>query len=220
MLRPSHVVAAALALVAAACNDTDTNFVNTTAKVRLVNDSDTPLSVAFAGVVDSANSRLVFGQSTACVLVDLSIAEVAPLTVTSAVTGTSITSTPTFTVGANLTIVAFGDETGKVQLTALDNRFVPAPSDAGLRSFNGAPGVGSLSMRRDGATLTSAIAFGSASNFVNVPTDAADITFSNGASVVLDAGLIAFPLGQNSTVLVGPPATGTTPLRSFTVQGC
>ena len=36
----------------------------------------------------------------------------------------------------------------------------------------------------------------------------------------LDAGRLAFPVGQNSTVMVGPPAAGTDPLRFFTVQAC
>jgi hypothetical protein len=31
---------------------------------------------------------------------------------------------------------------------------------------------------------------------------------------------MAFPLGQNSTVVIGPPAPETVPLRFFTVQGC
>jgi hypothetical protein len=31
---------------------------------------------------------------------------------------------------------------------------------------------------------------------------------------------MAFPLGQNPTVVIGPPAPETVPLRFFTVQGC
>jgi len=73
-----------------------------------------------------------------------------------------------------------------------------------------------------GVVFASALpGFGSASRFVNVPIDSASITFSNQTSFVLDAGRMAFPLGQNSTVVVGPAAPGATvPLRFFTVQGC
>jgi len=220
MFRPSHVVVCALALTATACNDTVGNFVSSSATIRLVNDTDTPLALAVAGVVDSANTRLVFGEASACVFVNLPATTVPAVTVTNAVTGASITFTPTLTVGANLSVVAFGRAQGDVQFAALDNRFVPATNDAGLRFFNGAPSVGPLFMMRAGIALTPNILFGAASSFVSVPTDSASITFSNGTSVVLDAGLMAFPLGQNSTVFVGPPASGTVPLRFFTAQGC
>ena len=220
MFRPPHVVVGALALMATACNDSNSNFVPAaTATIRLVNDTDTPLSLIVRGIPDSANTRITFGQASNCVIVDLASTTVPAVTVTNAVTGASINFTPALTVGASLTVVAFGDTLG-VQFATLSNRFVPATNDAGLRFFNGAPSAGSLFMQRAGIALTPFIGFGAASNFVSVPTDSASITFSNGSSVVLDAGLMAFPLGQNSTVLVGPPASGTIPLRFFTVQGC
>jgi hypothetical protein len=89
-----------------------------------------------------------------------------------------------------------------------------------LRFFNGVASTGPLVMQRNGAVLTPFVGFGAASRFVSVPTDSASITFADRFSVVLDAGRMAFPLGQNSTVVVGPPAAGTDPLRFFTVQGC
>ena len=76
-------------------------------------------------------------------------------------------------------------------------------------------------MQRNGISLTPFVDFGTSSSFVSVPTDSASITFADQFSIVLDAGRIAFPLGQNSTVVVGPPApAATAPLRFFTVQGC
>jgi hypothetical protein len=221
MFRPSHLAVGALALMAAACNDSVSNFVPAaTAAVRLVNDTDTPLSLAHAGTVDSANAKLGFGTVSGCVLVDLSNTTVPALTITNGVTGASITFTPDLTIGASLMVVAFGDTLGNVQLATLNNRFVPAANDAGLRFFNGTHGVGALFMQRGGIALTPSISFGAASDFVSVPTDSASITFANGTSIVHDAGRMAFPLGQNSTVLIGPPASGTNPLRSFTAQGC
>ena len=219
MFRPSHVVVGALVLIAAACSDSD-NVVHTlnAATVRLVNDTDTPLSLAVVNVLDSANARLVFGQASACVFVDLS--NVPALTITNGATGVSIAFTPILSAGDNVMVVAFGTTVGNVQFASLNNRFVPAANSAGLRFFNGVASTGPLVMQRNGAVLTPFVGFGAASGFVSVPIDSASITFSNQLSVVLDAGPMAFPLGQNSTVVVGPPAAGTDPLRSFTVQGC
>jgi hypothetical protein len=223
MFRPSRVVVGALVLMAAACSDSD-NVVHTlnAATVRLVNDTDTPLSLINAGVLDPVNASLVFGQASACVLVDLT--NTPTLTITN-VAGATIAFTPILSAGDNVTVVAFGATVGNVattnvQFATLNNRFVPALNSAGLRFFNGVSTTGPLVMRRNGLVLTPFVGFGSASRFVSVPIDSASITFSNQNSFVLDAGRMAFPLGQNSTVVIGPPAPETVPLRFFTVQGC
>ncbi len=218
MFRPSHVVVGALVL-ATGCSESD-NVVHTlnSAIVRLVNDTDTPITLNVFNAVDSANARLVFGQSSACVFIDLS--NVPALVITNGATGASIAFTPVLSAGDNVTVVAFGPTLGNVQFASLNNRFVPVANSAGLRFFNGVASTGPLVMQRNGAVLTPLVGFGSASAFVSVPTDSALITFSDRFSVVLDAGRMAFPLGQNSTVVVGPPAAGTDPLRFFTVQGC
>ena len=224
MFRPSHVVVGALVLTAAACSDSD-NVVHTlnSATVRLVNDTDTPLSLVNAGILDSTSGVLVFGQASACVFVDLNNA--LRLTITNGA-GATIAFTPILSPGDNVTVVAFAATVGNVatmgnvQFTTLNNRFGPALNSAGLRFFNGVSSTGPLVMRRNGLVLTRFVGFGAASAFVSVPIDSASITFANQTSVVLDAGLMAFPLGQNSTVVVGPPAPETNPLRFFTVQGC
>lgn len=220
MFRPFHGVVGALVLVAAACSDND-NIVHTlnSATVRLVNDTDTPLSLTVVNVIDSANARLGFGQASACVFVDLNNSPV--LTITNGATGATIAFTPILSAGDNVTIVAFANTVaGNVQLASLNNRFVPAANTAGLRFFNGESNTSPLLMQRNGGALTPFVGFGAASGFVSVPIDSGRITFADQVSVVLDAGLMAFPLGQNSTVVLGPPAPGTNPLRFFTVQGC
>jgi hypothetical protein len=223
MFRPSHVVVGALALMAA-CSDSD-NVVHTlnSATVRLVNDTDTPLSLVNGGILDSVSVGLVFGQASACVFVDLN--NTLRLTITDGA-GATIGFTPILSPGDNVTVVAFAPTVGNVatmgnvQVATLNNRFGPAVNSAGLRFFNGVSSTGPLVMRRNGIVLTPFVGFGAASRFVSVPIDSASITFSNQVSIVLDAGLMAFPLGQNSTVVVGPPAPETVPLRFFTVQGC
>jgi hypothetical protein len=221
MFRPSHVVVGALALMAGACSNND-NFIQVAsiATVRLVNDTDTPLSLTNAGVLDSANVRLVFGQASTCVIVNLTNPLVDGLVITNGATGATIPFTPTLRSGDNMTIVAFGATAANVQFAALDNHFVPAANSAGLRFFNGVASTAPLLMQRNGGAITPLVRFGLASSFVSVPIDSGLITFSDQNSVVLDAGRMAFPLGQNSMVVLGPPAPETNPLRFFTVQGC
>jgi hypothetical protein len=220
MFRWSHLVLGALALTFTACNDTENNFVpSATAGIRFVNDTDTPISLTNTGLLTSASTRLGFGEASACLLVNLPTSSVPSLTITNAVTGRTTTFTPVLTSGANVTVVAFGDSAGNIHFAGLNNNFVPATNQAGLRFFNGASGA-ALFMLRAVVALTTPVGFGAASTPVSVPTDSASITFSNGSSIVLDAGLMAFPPGQNSTVFLGPPASGTVPLRFFTVQGC
>ena len=168
MFRPSHVVVGTLVLMAAACSDSD-NVVHTlnAATVRLVNDTDTPLSLVNAGIIDPVNSALVFGQASACVLVDLT--NTPTITITN-VAGATIAFTPILSAGDNVTVVAFAATvgnvaTGTVQFATLNNRFVPALNGAGLRFFNGVSTTGPLVMRRNGLVLTPFVGFGAASGF-------------------------------------------------------
>ena len=220
MFRPSHVVAGALALMGAACSDND-NLVRVpnVASVRLVNDTDTPISFTNPNVLGSMVTTLVFGQSS-CMLVDLSTATVPFLDITNGGTGASITVSPNLSAGDNLSVVFFVGAGGNVQVATLNNHFIPATTAAGLRFFNGVANTAPLLMQRNAAAITPFVGFGSASDFVSVPIDSGRVTFSDQSSVVLDAGLMAFPQGMNSTVVLGPPAPETVPLRFFTVQGC
>jgi hypothetical protein len=219
MFRLSHSVVGALALIATACSD-NANFApfNSTA-LRLVNDTDTPIVLTNAAILDPTTARLGFGQSSACLSVDLS--NTRALSVTNAATGESIAFAPQLTAGGNVIVVAFADRVGNLRFATLNNRFLPATNDAGLSFFNGVSSTGALLMLRNGISATPLVDFGTSSSFGSVPIDSASITFADQFSIVLDAGRIAFPLGQNSTVVVGPAAPGATvPLRFFTVQGC
>lgn len=227
MFRPFRAIVGALALTAAAaCGDNNSVQVANVATVRLVNATDTPISlvtatntpVSFvnAGAPDSANATLEFGQTSGCVSIQLS-STVTQLTVRNDATDALIHAP--LAAGDNLTVVAFAGAAGNVQLATLDNHFSPESIGAGLRFFNGVSSIGALFMQRAGA-LTPSVPFGSASSFVNSRADSALVTFVDRSGVVLDAGELSFSRGKNSTVVVGPPAGGTTPLRFFTVQGC
>ncbi len=218
MLRPFRGVVGALALIATACGDNE-NVVHSfsTATVRLANDTDTPL-VLTNPANPASNATLTFGQASACTFVDLTTPPV--LTITNGTTGETVPFTPVLSLGDNVTIVAFGDTLGNVQLVGLDNRFALATNTTGLRFFNGVASIGPLLMQRNGVALTPFVGFGAASTFVSVPIGSARITFSTQDTVALDAGVMDFLPSQNLTVVVGPVAQGISPLRSFTVKGC
>src|SRR5262249_20640531 len=148
-----------------------------TATVLLVNDTDTPISLSSASVPDSASATLNFGEATACVSIDLSNAP-RQLAVRNVETGASLTAAPTLSTGANLTVVAFDDTAGRVQLATLDSHFTPLETDAGVRFFNGVSSTGALFMERQGI-LTQFVGLGAASSFVSVSTDSAMVRFSN-----------------------------------------
>ena len=220
MFRPSRVFVAAVSLAAAACNDTNGNFVHTVnfALVRFVNATDTPITVVNNGVINTNNASLVFGRQSACVAVDLT--DGATVTFTNSVTGALITvSTSTLTIGGNFTVVAFIDTNGVMQFATVSNRFTPTAGHAGLRFFNAATASGPLTMLGNGIALSPPTPLGSASAFVNVPPVTETITFTNDTTV-LNAGAMTFTAGQSSTIVVGPAAAGTTTLRFFTTTGC
>lgn len=218
MIRPCHSVVGVLALIATACSDN--NFVPlNTAAVRFVNDTDTPLSIVNGSVLDTVSARIAFGQASACMSVNVS--NISGLTITNGTTGQPIVFSPNLAPRGSVIIVAFGGTTSAVRFATLNDRFLAATNDAGLRFFNGVSSTGPLTMQRVGAERTPFIAFGTASDLVSVSSDSAATTFANAMSIVLDAGRLAFPPGTNSTVVLGPPAPpATAPLRFFTVQGC
>jgi hypothetical protein len=218
MIRPCHSVVGVLALIAAACSDNNLVPLNSAA-VRFVNDTDTPLSIVNGSVLDTVSARIAFGQASACMSVDVS--NISGLTITNGTTGQPIVFSPNLSPRGSVIIVAFGGTTGAVRFATLNDRFLAATNDAGLRFFNGVSSTGPLIMQRVGVEPTPFVVFGTASGFVSVSADSASTTFANSVSIVLDAGRLAFPPGSNSTVVLGPPAPpAAAPLRFFTVQGC
>lgn len=223
MFRPSQLFAILPLAALAACNDDTSNFVfvhtANTAVVRFVNATDTPITVRANGVIDTVNTRLGFGQQSSCLLVDLTTT--LPLTFTNGVTTVIIPGvvTPPL-IGGSFTVVAFAALNGPVQFVALNNAFVPTPGSAGLRFFNAASPAGPLTIRGNGVALSPAVNFGQSTAFLSVSPDPMGITFTNGTVTVLDAGTLAFPIAQSSTIIVGPPSAGSTTFRFFTTVSC
>jgi hypothetical protein len=213
-----HVMVGALVLMAASCSDHNSVAPVSVTTVRLVNDTDIPLSLASNGVVASTDAEIAFSQASTCV------SSVLPntlpvVTITDLATRERIPFTTPLVVGDNLIIVAFNDAAGNLRLAVLGDGFTPFETGAGLRFFNGIPNVGPLQMQRRGF-LTEFVEFGAASALVNVLPDSAVVTFADQFSNVVDAGPLAFPRGTNWTVFLGPAVAGIEDFRFFTVQDC
>lgn len=198
----------------------------TNANVRFVNATGSALSLFQSGTVLSGASNLAFGTSSACSSVN---AATPALTVLQAGSTTPLTGfSPTFAAGGNYTIVAYPGAGSAVQFATLSTTYTPATGQAGLRVINTTTGATGLDVyvTASGAALTTAtvsnVASGTSSSFVSVAAGSSQVRIAtNGTTtVVLDAGALAFTAGQNATLVIAPPALGSTTPRAFLVSGC
>jgi hypothetical protein len=218
MFRQSYLFVAVPLAFAAACGDkgngSDISGVGTPATVRFINATNLSITATNNGLVATGSSGLVFGGSTACLPVTSNA-----LVLTNA-SGTTLTFTPNLTAGGNFTVIAYTDANGNTQFTTLPNTFTPASGLAGVRIFNAVSGQPTLTFASNGTTLGAAVPFGTASDFITVPSGTDDITFSNSGAMILDAGSMSLSPGTATTIIIGPAASGSTALRAFSVGSC
>lgn len=206
---------------------TITNLALTNATVRLVNASDSTLNLLQNAIALSGSSNLAFGASSSCSSVN---ALTPALTVTTAGSATPLTGfLPALTAGNSFSFVAYPIAAGGVQFATLSNVFTPTTGSAGLRVFNGTSAatgydvyVTAQGAALGTATVANVAAGGSGSAFVNVPAGAQEIrvTSAGGTTALVDLTSQTFTAGQNYTLVIAPPASGSTTLRAFLVAGC
>ena len=198
----------------------------TNASVRVVNVTGTSLSVLQGGTALSGGSNLAFGASSSCASVN---AATPGLTIIQAGSTTPLPGfTPTLQVGNSYTLAAYPTATGGVQFVTLGNTYTAASGQAGLRVFNATSAATGFDVfvTASGAALTTAtvtnVLSGASSSFVSVPagTSQVRLTTTAGTIVLLDLGAQTFTAGQNATLVIAPPATGSTTLRAFLANGC
>jgi hypothetical protein len=213
----------------AACDDDDDdstgNGVNAT--VRFANATSTSLDIAAGGTVATGNSNLAFGASSACTSLD---ALQPDFEVRQAGTANSLSSsfTPTFTAGNNYVVAAYPGFSGATRFSTISTSLAPASGQAGLRVVNLAAGSAAFDVyvSAPGAALGTAsatgIGFGVTSGLINVTPGSQLIRLTNTGTqtVAINAGNQTFTAAQTGVLVVAPPATGTTALRSFLVTGC
>lgn len=226
LYRSLALCALASVVVVAACGDDNNNVTgttNSTATVRFVNATgNTNISVANNGTVATGNSALGFGSSSSCMTVNTSSPS---LTFTNSGTSAAISGfTPNFANNGNYTIVAYTDASGNTQFATLDNTFTATTGQAGVRVFNGASGSGNIVLNGTNGVLNggASTAFGNSGPFFSTPSGSSTFSFNTGTGTtsLASTGNVTLTAGQNSTVVLGPAATGSTARRAFVVTGC
>jgi Domain of unknown function (DUF4397) len=207
---------------AVACGDDDTTGVNNGfATARFVNVTNSSVDVANGGTIGSSN--LAFGGQTSCMSVNANGGT--GLAFNQAGTSTPVSGfSQSFASGGNYTVVAYPSATGATQFLTLNNTFTPTSGQAGLRIVNAASGSGNLVAVGNGSTLGTGtgVGFGTSGNFMSVNSGSQALTFNTGTgtSTVASAGTLNLAAGQNYTLIVAPPSSGTTSLRTILVPSC
>lgn len=196
------------------------------ANVRLANATDAGLDFLKGATVLTGGSNITFGKTSSC----SSVTAATPnLVVANTGTTTALPGfTPTLIAGNSYTVVAFLGGGTTTNFATLVNTFTPTAGQAGLRVFNvsgGATGLDAFVTTLGGplttATVSNAVS-GTASAFVSVPAGSQQIrlTTTGLLTVLLDVGSQTLAAGTNYTLIVAPPANGTTTLRAFLVPAC
>jgi hypothetical protein len=215
-----------LTLIAACDDDKDdiAGVVTSNATVRFINATGSNIDVSNAGTVGTGNGNLGFGTSSSCMSVNTSGTSGTGLAFNQAGTSTSIPGfTQNFASSGNYSVIAYTGSNGTTQFLTVNNGgFTANTGQAGLRIVNAASGSGSLVALGGGTALGTGVGFGTAGSFMNMNAGSQAITFNTGTgtTTVANAGTITFAAGQNYTLVVAPPATGSTTLRTFLVSGC
>ena len=227
-LRTLALALLASSVTVAACgsdNVTGTDANNAT--VQFINATGSSLDVAQGGTVATGNGALSYGTTSLCIATDASSSNLAVR-----LTGTSTPLagfTPAFQAGGNYTVIAYPGAPGVIQFATVSNAFTPSAGQGGLRVFNAAVAGASYDVYVSAPGSTSATAaannvgYGSGSSYFNVVAGTAQqvrITNAGSQTVLLDVGSRTFTTGQNVTLVIAPPLTGSPVPRAFYVPGC
>ena len=194
------------------------------ASVRLFNATGTPLNLLQAGTALTGGSNVASGATSTCSSVN---AATPNLTVTQGTTTSALPGfSPSFTAGTSYTIVAYPDASGAVQFSTLGNVFAPATGQAGLRVFNATTTGYDVHVTNIGGSLATPLfanqLAGTSSSYIGIPagTSVVTVTSAGGTTAVVALPTQSFAAGQNATLVIAPPAAGSTTPRLFVVPSC
>jgi len=206
-------------------NATVTDAATVNATIRLANATNSALDLLQGTTVLTGGSNLAFGTSSACSSVN---AATPALTIRQTGTTTALPGfAPTLAANNTYTIIAYPSGTA-VQFATLLNTFTPTAGQSGLRVFNatgGATGLDVFVTTVGGplgtATFANALN-GVASTFISVPAGSSQIrvTTTGLTTVLLDLGAQTLTADKNATLVIAPPAAGSTTIRAFLVPAC
>jgi hypothetical protein len=214
----------ALALVTfalSACEDS--NGPDSDARVSVVNTTNAQFDVVNDGSVAPSDSRINFAGGSQCFEVDpdapgLSVRESNSLINIS-------TFSPTLEPGGEHTVLIIPTTTTNVySFIELADDFSAGSNQSGFRLVNTATGAASYDVyvTEPGAALTGArasgVTYGNASAFFAIPAGTQQqvrLTNAGTTTVAFDLGTTTFTPGQNYSLVVGMPASGSTARRTF-----
>jgi hypothetical protein len=207
-------------------NATIVDAATVNATIRLANATDAALDLRQGTSVATGGSNLAFGGVSSCTSVTAATPGLAV-----ALTGTTTNLAgfaPTLVAGNSYTFVAFGSGASTTFAT-LVNTFTPTSGQAGFRVFNATGGataidafVTPLAAVLATPTVSGAVS-GTATAFVSVPAGSQQIRLTSIGlltPLLLDLGSQTLTAGTNYTLVIAPPASGSTTLRAFLVAGC
>ena len=199
------------------------------ARVKIANATATSFDVASNGVVSTANAAIGFGSSSSCLSTN---PQTPGLAVRVAGTQTPVPGLATsYQSGVNFTVIAYPNALGTTQFATIADLFTPLAGQSALRVFN----AGATGTSYDVYVTDPGEALASAAPTLNNVTGATFTTFANvsagtqrqiritnaGAkTLLLDMGSTALVAGESLTLVIAPPAAGTSTLRAFFVTSC
>jgi Domain of unknown function (DUF4382) len=200
-----------------------TNLALTNSHVRLANATDVALTLLQNGTALPGSSNIAFGASSQC----SSVNAANPMLSVMPAGGTAITLSPTLVAGHPFTFIGF-PATGTTQFATLANDFAPTAGQAGLRVFNATAVTPAFDVfvTAAGAPLGTAtfanVAAGQSSAFASAPAIASLVRLTNTGTTAnpIELGTFTLVAGQNTTLVIAPPAANTTTLRGFLVPAC
>lgn len=238
----------ALMAAAVACGDTNDETFNplvpdpTKARIRMFNATNTALTFAANSEPAVAlNSNLGYAGSR-CFNVDPANPGLSIVT-TTAGTPLTLPTTPTLAAGKQYMLVAYNPTTTASNISTImwdvdEPAFTAHADSAGLRVFNAAPTAGAgidLYLNTPAVSpapepaLTSSIRrvtnlpVGTLGAFFNATANASyqyRVTRTGVTSATLLNTTNTLVKGENSTLIIGLPASGTTTVRGTTTGGC
>jgi hypothetical protein len=225
--RSTTIALLSLAAVVA-CHDDDSTGLSGTATVRIANATNLPIDVASGTVIATGNSNLGFGASSGCVVTNVFEPDV-----TVSPTGTTNTFAsfaPNLRSGQSYVIVEYpGFALGAPAFATISTTTLPPTGQAGLRVFNATATSTAYDVfvTAPGAALGTASAFGIGFRTVSglIPVTPGTplivrLTNTGTQTVAITTANLTFTAGQNSILVIAPPAPGTTLPRTFLVTSC
>jgi hypothetical protein len=197
--------------------------------VRIANATAASLDVASNGVVAAGNAAIGFGKSSNCISTN---AQTPALAVRVAGTATTVAGLATsYQSGVGYTVIAYPGAGGSTQFATIADTYTPVAGQSALRVFNAGATVTSYDVyvTDPGASLATAtpafnnVTGGTFTTFASVGGDTTRrirITNAGVRTVLLDLGSTTLVAGRTVTLVIAPPAAGTSTLRSFLVTGC